>query len=108
VIVGPHGVKAELAITGPAVGLFPAVSFEIAQAQLEPGDILYCYTDGVTDARNAEREFFGKERLARLLGLPAPSAHELLARFATHLQAHSGAAEQFDDITMLALRRRTH
>lgn len=104
VVVGAQGAKETLAITGPAVGLFPDASFELAEARLEPGDTIFCYTDGVTDARNSERAFFGKERVARLLALPAPSARELLDRFDTQLQAHIVGADQFDDITMLALR----
>ncbi len=104
-IVSPEGViKERLAPTGPAVGLFPDVSFEIAHAQLDPGDMLFCYTDGVTDARNPERAFFGEPRVQQLLAQPAPSAAALLNRFEGHLQAHIASADQFDDITMLAAR----
>ena len=105
VIVGPEGeIKAKLTTTGPAVGLFPGAEFGIEQAQLTSGDMLFCYTDGVTDARNPEREFFGEPRLQQLLAQPAPSAAALLNRFEGHLQAHIASADQFDDITMLAAR----
>jgi len=104
VIVGPEGeLKAKLTTTGPAVGLFPGAEFGIEQAQLESGDILFCYTDGVTDARNPEREFFGEPRVEQLLAQPASSASGLLSRFEGHLQAHIASADQFDDITMLAV-----
>lgn len=105
VIARPDGTRVELEITGPAVGLFPDVDFGIAQAQLEPGDILFCYTDGVTDARNPEREFFGKERVHQLIAEQAPSAVDLLNRFEQHLHTYIAHAEQFDDITMLSVRR---
>lgn len=104
VIIGPEGIKAELEITGPAVGLFPDVEFGIAHAQLEPGDILFGYTDGVTDARDDKREFFGKARLQELLTQPSASASDLLNRLEQHLQAHIANADQFDDITMLAMQ----
>lgn len=104
VIVGPDGVKARLETTGPAVGLFPNVDFGIAHTQLEPGDILFGYTDGVTDARSPERVFFGEQRLHTLLTQPATSATDLLNRFEWNLQAHIASADQFDDITMLAVR----
>lgn len=105
-IIGPDGiVKAELTTTGPAVGLMPNVEFGIEQAYMQPGDILFCYTDGVTDARNPDRVFFGEERMRQLLTQPASSAYELLHRFEVHLRAHIASADQFDDITMLAVRR---
>lgn len=105
VIVSPEGeIKARLATTGPAVGLFPDVSFEIAHAQLDPGDMLFCYTDGVTDARNPGNELFGEKRVRQLAMQPAASATALLNRFETNLQAHIASADQFDDITMLAVR----
>ncbi len=109
IIMGADGSrKAELATTGPAVGIFPNVGFEIEQAQLDPGDTIFCYTDGVTDARNPQRAFFGEERVQQLLAQPAPSASKLLQRFETNIQAHIGSALQFDDITMLAVRRIPH
>ncbi|WP_129671906.1 PP2C family protein-serine/threonine phosphatase [Candidatus Chloroploca sp. Khr17] len=104
-IVGPDGVRTKLAMTGPAVGLIPGADFNIAHAQIDPGEILFCYSDGVTDARNPERQFFGEKRLLQLLAQPAASATEVLDRFERNLQAHIASADQFDDITMLAIQR---
>jgi serine phosphatase RsbU (regulator of sigma subunit)/CheY-like chemotaxis protein len=104
-IVGPDGIRAKLGMTGPAVGMLPGADFGIAHAQLEPGDILFCYSDGVTDARNPERQFFGEKRMLELLAQPVASASALLERFDSHLQAHIASADQFDDITMLAVQR---
>lgn len=104
-IVGPDGIRTKLAMTGPAVGLIPGADFNIAHAQIEPGEILFCYSDGVTDARNPERQFFGEKRLLQLLAQPAASATEVLDRFERNLQAHIASADQFDDITMLAIQR---
>ncbi|PDV97752.1 PP2C family protein-serine/threonine phosphatase [Candidatus Chloroploca asiatica] len=104
-IVGPDGVRTKLAMTGPAVGLIPGADFNIAHAQIDPGEILFCYSDGVTDARNPERQFFGEKRLLQLLAQPAASATEVLDRFERNLQAHIASADQFDDITMLAVQR---
>ncbi len=105
VLVGPEGVKARLAMTGPAVGMMPGADFNIDQVQIEPGDTLFCYSDGVTDARDPERKFFGEKRLLELATQPAHSATALLDRFEANLQAHIASADQFDDITMLAVRR---
>jgi serine phosphatase RsbU (regulator of sigma subunit) len=99
------GVKAQLTTTGPAVGIEPTISFRIQQTQIEPGDILLGYTDGVTEANAADGSFFSVEKLMAILDAPSSSASELLDRIANSLQEHIGEAEQFDDITLLAIRR---
>jgi sigma-B regulation protein RsbU (phosphoserine phosphatase) len=104
-IIGADGIKERLKPTGPAVGLFPDVAFELGEAQLAPGDILFTFTDGVPDARNPTGERFGKERLNALLNQPALSAEELLGQLEQLLQAHRANAPQFDDITMLIVQR---
>ena len=105
VVDSAGGVKSQLSRTGPSVGIEPAVSFKIEQTQLEPGDILLGYTDGVIEANAADGSFFTAERLMAILDAPSASVNELLNRIANSLQEHIGAAEQFDDITMLAVRR---
>ena len=105
-LIGPSGeVKARLMPTGPAVGMLPDMDFGIQQITLEPGDLLMTFTDGVTDARNPDGEFFSEERLLSILEQPGSSAADLMDRIETSLYAHIGEASQFDDITMLAVRR---
>jgi len=105
-VVAPGGgVKARLAASGPAVGIQTESNFSIRQSQLDPGDLLLGYTDGVTEATAADGTFFAMDRLLSILDTPPVSAAELLNRIATGVQAHIGAADQFDDITLLALRR---
>ncbi len=99
------GVKAQLATTGPSVGIEPKISFKIQQTQMEPGDILLGYTDGVTEASAADGSFFTVERLRSILDAPSSSVSELLDRITNSLQEHIGEAEPFDDITLLAIRR---
>lgn len=103
-ILGSSGVKEILISTGPAVGMIPDVQFKISQVQLEPGDILIGYTDGVLDARAPGGEFFGSKRLVSLLNQPASSASKLLAQIKTDVFTHIDCAPQFDDITMLAVQ----
>lgn len=105
-IVSSAGVvKARLMPTGPAMGMLPGMDFDILQVILEPGDTLMTFTDGVTDARDPNGKLFSKEGLLSLLEQPASSAAALIDRIAASLQAHIADADQFDDITMLAVRR---
>ncbi|MBI1876723.1 MAG: serine/threonine-protein phosphatase [Chloroflexi bacterium] len=104
-ILGPAGVKTYLEPTGPVVGIFPNMEFKIQQAQLDPGDILLAFTDGVTDALNPAGEMFTRERLAGLLEQPFLSASALLQQIETDLRAHVAGADQFDDITIMAVGR---
>ena len=105
VLIGPQGIKSRLTPTGPAVGMFPDAEFEIQRAQIEPGDILYTFSDGVTDARDPKRKLFTEKRLLALLAEGAASAGELQDRVDHQVRAHIDTAPQFDDITMLTVRR---
>lgn len=105
-IIGSDGaLKARLKSTGPAVGMLPGVEFKISLAVIEPGDTLFTYTDGVPEARNPNREFFGEKRVLELLAEPIQSAAGLLERTEATLLNFIGTADQFDDITMLIARR---
>lgn len=72
--------------------------------QLEPGDRLYLYTDGVTEATNSHEELFGDERLQNALNeyMDLPM-EQFLPKIKECIDAFVGDADQFDDITMLAL-----
>jgi serine phosphatase RsbU (regulator of sigma subunit) len=105
-IVGADGgVKERLAATGPSVGIEPNLKFNIKQSQLAPGDYLVGYTDGVVEANASDGAFFTMERLVAILEAPASSAAELIERIAAGIQEHIGEADQFDDVTLLAIRR---
>lgn len=74
---------------------------------LQPGDELFLYTDGVTEATNAHSELYGEARLLRLLNtLGDIPMEEVCARVKADVDAFVGAAPQFDDITMLGFRYR--
>ena len=91
--------------TGPAVGITPDTNFKIKQTRLGPGDVLLGYTDGVTEALTAGGEFFSRERLLLMLERSSSSAAELLDQIAESVVAHIDEVDQYDDITMLAVRR---
>ncbi|MEM7343524.1 MAG: SpoIIE family protein phosphatase [Chloroflexota bacterium] len=105
VVFNQNGIKAQLNPTGPMVGVTVDLEFEIAQTQLDPGDVLIGFTDGIPDARNTSGEFFGDHRLLQLIIQgQTKSAADWLAHIDTTVQRHIGEASQFDDMTMIALR----
>ena len=76
--------------------------------ELTPGDELYLYTDGVTEATNSDQELFGEERLCAALNEASDlPVDELLPRIKKRIDDFVGEAEQFDDITMLGLKYRS-
>lgn len=72
--------------------------------ELAPGDALFLYTDGVTEATDAEKQLYGEERLAAALNSHKDYApKELLSAVRDDVEAFVGQAPQFDDITVLSL-----
>ena len=105
-VIDREGIRERLLPTGPAVGLFPHAEFKYKEIQLNPGDILFAYTDGVVDARSPGEERFTRKRLISLLSQPVATSFDLMERIGTNLFSHIGKAPQADDITMLALQRK--
>ena len=71
---------------------------------LEPGDKIFQYTDGVTEATNVNNELYGMERLGAILNtVKNGTPHEILPAVKQDIDEFVGEAPQFDDITMLCL-----
>ena len=105
IIIGTDGIKSSLDPSGPAVGLYPDLEFKTRTVRLEPEDLLLFYTDGVIDARNKADEVFGKKRLQDLFKDPPLTAEDLIKKITSRLNNHIQRQKQFDDITIMALRR---
>jgi serine phosphatase RsbU (regulator of sigma subunit) len=91
--------------SGIMLGSLEDVPYAPRHLTLKPGDIIYVYTDGVPENANEAGEFFGEERLEQtLLASGGMDLAPLCIRVKEELDAFTGGAEQFDDITMLALR----
>ncbi len=85
------------------IGGKPLIRYLEKQIQLYPGDRIFLYTDGVTEAKNEDGSFYGNQRLlAGLNEYPGASPAETVAALKAELSAYSGGAEQYDDITMLS------
>ncbi|HEY5932369.1 MAG TPA: anti-sigma factor antagonist, partial [Nitrospira sp.] len=90
---------------GPLVGPMPGIAFKETTTQLGPGDELFLYTDGVTEADNRRRELFGNDRLKRVLTQSrAVSVVDRLGEVMNAVRAFAVDTPQADDITMLGLR----
>lgn len=91
--------------TGMPVGLFAGHGYQERCIQLEDDDLLFFYTDGLVEAENEAREMFGAERLEALIVRSRnESVADTLARIERAVSDFRGAAEPFDDATMMALR----
>lgn len=90
---------------GPLVGPMPGIAFKESLIQLGPGDELFLYTDGVTEADNRRRELFGKDRLKTVLDQSkAVSVVDRIGDVMKAVKTFAGDAPQADDITILGIR----
>ena len=81
------------------------VRYRKNELTLAPGDAIYLYTDGVTEATNLKEELYGEERLQKVLDIYKDATPETIcAEVKKDVDKFVGEAPQFDDITMLAIR----
>ena len=81
------------------------VRYRKNELTLAPGDAIYLYTDGVTEATNLNEELYGEERLQKVLDIYKDATPETIcAEVKIDVDKFVGEAPQFDDITMLAIR----
>ncbi|MEW5975946.1 MAG: SpoIIE family protein phosphatase [Acidobacteriota bacterium] len=100
------GSTVRLEVNGMVLGAFPGQSYGQSSLDLEPGDLLVAFTDGVTEPENEYGEEFGEQRLADLIlthqRLPLP---ELVKVIFAAVQEWAGSPESADDMTILLARR---
>ena len=91
---------------GLPLGAFDFGSYEEETVSLAPGDLLFLYTDGLTEARKADSdEDFGEDRLDSILrARRGDRAGELITGITEDLAAYSGRTDHDDDVTMIALK----
>jgi phosphoserine phosphatase RsbU/P len=91
---------------GVALGIMPGSDYPRHTERLAPGDILFLYTDGVTEAIAADQSFYGEDRLQRELSDidPAASAKHWVDTSMKSVHSFAEGHSQADDITVLTLR----
>ena len=94
-------------VHGFVIGGMEGMSYSEYEIQLEKGGMLYLYTDGVPEAENSEHQMFGTDRLLRALNdHKGKDPYKLLGDIAASVGDFVKDADQFDDLTMLALSLR--
>ena len=93
--------------TGLVLGVIEDAVYDEARLQMLPGDTLVLYTDGITEAHNAQQQMFGVNRLETVCSdTSILSVQNLIDRVMLSVDDFAGGAPQYDDITLMALRYR--
>jgi serine phosphatase RsbU (regulator of sigma subunit) len=103
-LINEHGAKEILILTGPAVGAAPDADYAIMEVMIEQGDTFFAYTDGLTDTANPAGEYYSEKGLIPLFA-GDQTLSSLLVQIQKQIENYATGAQQFDDITMLAVRR---
>jgi predicted permease len=99
------GAIEELAAGGMIIGMFPFSQYEEGTVQLESGDVLMLFTDGVSEAHNPDEEEFGEERLKDVLRRYGHlAAEEMSEAILGELRAWMADAPQHDDLTFVLMK----
>lgn len=101
-----HGKVTRLDVNGMVVGAFPFAQYGVSRLQLESGDLLVGYTDGITEPENEFDEMFGEQRLIDLI---IRNAHrdidQIIGAVMSAVEQWTGSPELQDDMTLLLARR---
>ena len=92
-------------VDGPLIGVFPDASFKQQNVEMSKGDVLFLYTDGVTESQDSQKNFYGDPRLKTFLEGSFESPKVLIQEIIKDVDLFAKGEDQFDDITMLALRQ---
>lgn len=101
-----NGQATYLDSNGMVVGAFPFAEYDESRLKLEPGDLLVCYTDGITEPENAYGEMFGEDRLISLLLAHADrEMDEIAGKIVEEVTKWTASSELQDDMTLLLARK---
>ncbi len=104
-LLNASGFKSVELTKGTVLGGIEHFNYKSLKLQLSPGDILYLYTDGVTEAFNRQGELFGDERLEALLSANLAADHKgIIKTVLSSVAEHASGIPPSDDITMMAIR----
>jgi sigma-B regulation protein RsbU (phosphoserine phosphatase) len=101
-----NGTATSLDVNGTVVGAFPFSKYDESKVQLESGDLLVCYTDGITEPENEYGEMFGEERLIELVSKHADREDtKIIETVMEAVRQWTHSPELTDDMTVLLARK---
>jgi serine phosphatase RsbU (regulator of sigma subunit) len=104
-LIRQRTVIASLHPGGPAIGVISEAKFRVEEIKMKENDLLVAFTDGIPDTLNLKNEPFGTDRLTKLLHGNDATLNEMLKNIEAQISLHIGTAEQFDDISLLVVKR---
>ena len=97
----------ELESQGMILGAFPSAKYTSSPLQIDPGDVLVVYSDGVTEAAGHDDEMFGEQRLLELIRANASGGASVLeGKILEELERFTEGVDQNDDITFLLIENK--
>lgn len=104
--LGADGEEHWLKSTGTPLGLMAGLPYQQTAMRLQPGDIIALFSDGVPEAQTESGDEFGEARLAAVVrDAAAESASAIVSRVFDAVDAFAGGAPQYDDVTVLIVKR---
>ncbi len=89
------------------IGVIPDLNYSDQEIGMAPGSILFLYTDGLTEAEDANHKLFGKERVAAVVSTFDGTPRQLIETVTDAVLQFVGETEQHDDLTLFALKYKT-
>jgi serine phosphatase RsbU (regulator of sigma subunit) len=106
ILIDSSGLISELKPTGPVIGAFPEAEFLVKEIHIKPGQMLFAFTDGITDAIDLNQKSFGRDRLIDFLRKVNDSPNLVIEGALSELECFSEGQSQFDDITLLSIKKK--
>lgn len=105
-VVRADGTRESLGQNGPPLGMFEESTYTMKDLELGPGELLVCYSDGISEAESPKGEEFGEDRLTSLVeNQRALPPVEIVQHVNSTLNDHCRGTSQQDDITLVVLKR---
>jgi sigma-B regulation protein RsbU (phosphoserine phosphatase) len=104
-LVRNRGTFRDLPGGGPPIGMFKQSAYPTFESEVEPGDLLVLFTDGLVDLRDNKDEFFGQERIRQAVtALRARPLTDIASYLLSQGMAFSAAPHPEDDLTLFLVR----
>jgi sigma-B regulation protein RsbU (phosphoserine phosphatase) len=106
-LCSPQSAIKRLKVGGIPLGMLADFTFEQESVQVEEDSVLVAYSDGVTEAMNAQEEMFGEERIAAVIDQhKSEPAIEIVEHLISAVKTFAAGYPQSDDITVVVMRRK--